>query len=123
MLHEDFVRLVEQAFDDLPEKFSSALENIGISVEDYPTREIVEKMNLQSKNDLLGLYQGIPLTLRGSWYGMSPVSPDNIILYQKNIEAVCRSHQELESKIKEVLIHEIGHYFGMSEEEIRLAGY
>jgi predicted Zn-dependent protease with MMP-like domain len=121
--HTEFMLIVEQAFEQLPETFKSAMENVAIAVEDVPTDEIAALMKLRSKHDLLGLYQGIPLPQRGSWYGMTPVSPDRIYLYQQNIEMACGSREELEEKIKEVLIHEIGHYYGMSEEEIRAAGY
>jgi predicted Zn-dependent protease with MMP-like domain len=72
---------------------------------------------------LLGLYEGIPLTRRGVDYGMYPVVPDRITLFKQNIEIIARDEQELRAKIREVLIHEIGHYYGMSETEIRRAGY
>ena len=88
-----------------------------------PSEELVRNLRLRSKHHLLGLYQGVPLTARGSWYGTMPVVPDKISLYQKNIEAQCSTEEEIEDKIYEVLLHEIGHYFGMSEDEIRAAGY
>ena len=112
---------VEQTFEHLPEPFREAIENLGITVEESPTPEIVSKMKLRSKHELLGLYQGTPLPSRGTWYGMSPVVPDQIFLYKANIEREGGSN--LEETIREVLVHEIGHYFGMSEEEIRAAGY
>src|SRR5947207_1679336 len=123
MLREEFEKIIEQSFERLPKNFQDAIENVGIVIEDYPDEETVRKMRLKSKHNLLGLYQGIPLPARGTWYGMSPVTPDKISLYQKNIESVCRTDEEIAAKIQEVLIHEIGHYFGMSEEEIRSAGY
>jgi len=123
MDQEEFEKIVEHTFERLPEQFKTAIENMGLFVEDYPSDEIVQKMNLPSKHHLLGLYQGVPLSKRGTWYGMIPVPPDKISLYKKNIEAACRTERELEQMIYEVMIHEIGHYFGMSEEEIRAAGY
>jgi predicted Zn-dependent protease with MMP-like domain len=123
MEREDFERIVERAFERLPKHFKDAVENVGILVEDFPSDEVVRKMKLRSRHMLLGLYQGVPLNHRGSWYGMSAVVPDKISLYQKNIEAVCRTDEEIEQKIVEVLIHELGHYFGMGEKEIRDAGY
>jgi predicted Zn-dependent protease with MMP-like domain len=119
----EFEKIVEQAFEKLPEKFKEAVDNVGIVVEDYPSDEIVKKMKLPSKYHLLGLYQGVPYPHRGTWYGMSPVIPDKISLYQMNIESLCRTKENIEKKIIEVLIHEIGHYFGMTEDEIRKAGY
>jgi predicted Zn-dependent protease with MMP-like domain len=121
MDQSEFAKLVEKAFGHLPEEFKKVIENVSINVEDYPSEEIVQLMKLRSKYDLLGLYQGIPLPHRGTWYGMSPVTPDKISLYKENIER--ESHGDIEETIREVLLHEIGHYFGMSEEQIRSAGY
>ena len=70
----------------------------------------MRKLRLRSKHNLLGLYQGIPLTSRGVGYGMSPSVPDKISLYQKNIEASSRNDAETEKLVYEVLIHETGHY-------------
>lgn len=123
MDQENFEQIVERTFDRLPENFRAAIENVGIFIEDYPAEELVRQLHLPSKHHLLGLYQGIPLTRRGTWYGMSPIPPDRITLYKNNIEPACSTDQEVEGKIYEVLIHEIGHYFGMNEEEIRAAGY
>lgn len=118
-----FEKLAERAFDRLPEHFKEAIENVGIVVEDYPSDEIVREMGLPSRNSLLGLYQGIPHPFRNTWYGMSPVVPDRISIYKKNLEMRHRSDEEIERAIYDVLVHEIGHYFGMSEEEIQKAGY
>jgi predicted Zn-dependent protease with MMP-like domain len=123
MTREEFEGVVAHVFERLPDKFREAVDNVGIVVEDYPDEELVRQLSLRSKHQLYGLYQGIPLTKRGSWYGMTPVSPDRISLYQKNIEAGSRDDDEISRRIYDVLIHEIGHYFGMNEEEIRSAGY
>ncbi len=120
MTSERFEEIAQDAFDSLPEKFKSRIDNVQIVVEDYPSDDAVAS----SKADryaLLGLYQGIPLNHRTTWYGTSPVIPDKITLYQKNIEAVCRTEEEIERRIVEVLFHELGHYFGMNEREIRRA--
>ena len=121
MTREIFENVAERAFDLLPEHFKEAVENVGIIVEEYPDEEIVVKMKLQSKHHLLGLYQGVPLPARGTWYGMTPQLPDKISLYQNNIEALCRTEEQVVEKIVEVLIHEVGHYFGMNEEQVRSA--
>ena len=123
MTREEFEHVVAESFEILPEKFKEAVENVGIVVEDQPDDDIVRSMRLPSRRSLLGLYQGVPLTKRGTWYGMSPTVPDKISLYQENIELECRNPATLKEKIAEVLIHELGHYFGMSEKEIRKAGY
>ena len=123
MEQETFDSIVEKVFERLPDKFREAIENVGVFTEDYPTEDLVLKLHLPSKHHLLGLYQGIPLPQRGSWYGMTPIVPDKISLYKRNIESRCHTDEEIADLIYEVLIHEIGHYFGMSEEEIRAAGY
>jgi len=123
MDREQFEAIVERSFEHLPEKFREAIDNVRIIVEDYPSEEIVKSLHLKSRHQLLGLYQGIPLPLRGTWYGMSPVPPDTISLYQKNIEACSRGVEETERNIYETLVHEIAHYFGMDEDEVRAAGY
>jgi predicted Zn-dependent protease with MMP-like domain len=123
MLRAEFEHMVAETFDRLPERFREAIENVAVVVEDYPDLETIRKMRLRTKHDLLGLYQGVPLTHRGSWYGTSATVPDRISLYQQNIESVSRSPEELQDKVYEVLVHEIGHYFGMDEDEIRAAGF
>jgi len=120
MTREKFEDVAEEVFESLPTLFGEKIDNVHISVEDYPSEELMHQVH-SSKTALLGLYQGIPLTHRGTWYGMSPTTPDKISLYQANIEAVCKNDEEVAERIKEVLLHELGHYFGMSESEIRSA--
>ncbi len=115
MDRQKFEDTIQKAFDALPPKFRDNVENVEIVVEDYP------RTDRDSGSTLLGLYHGIPLTKRGVWYGTTPVLPDRITLYQKNIERLCTSEEEIAKKIYEVLFHEIGHYFGMNEKEIRSA--
>ncbi len=120
MTKEHFEEIAQKAFDNLPEKFRNAIQNCYVTVEDYPPDDLTEHRRY-GKYSLLGLYQGIPLTRRGTWYGSSPTVPDKISLYQKNIEASCATEEDVRLKIVEVLFHELGHYFGMSEKEIRSA--
>jgi predicted Zn-dependent protease with MMP-like domain len=118
MTREKFEDIAEEVFERLPRLFGDKIDNVHITVEDYPSEEVMHQMHA-GKTTLLGLYQGTPLTHRGTWYGMSPTTPDKISLYQANIEAVCRNDEEISERIREVLLHELGHYFGMSEVEIR----
>jgi predicted Zn-dependent protease with MMP-like domain len=120
MTREQFEHIAQAAFDSLPGDFTDRVENVYIVVEDYPSDDVLEKVH-SDRYSLLGLYQGIPLTQRGQWYGMTPTLPDKISLYQKNIEAVCRDEEEVEARIVEVLFHELGHYFGMNEAQVRKA--
>ena len=118
MTREKFEEIVQRAFDSLPESFKHRIENVQIVVEDFPSTD-AQNQARSRKHGLLGLYQGVPLTHRGTSYGMYPVAPDKITLYQGNIERTCSTDQELERRIVEVLFHELGHYFGMSEKEVR----
>jgi predicted Zn-dependent protease with MMP-like domain len=120
MTREHFEEIAQTAFDSLPDQFRNSIENVHIVVEDYPPDELIERERY-GRLSLLGLYQGIPLTKRGTWYGANPTAPDKISLYQKNIEASCREEGEIQRRIVEVLFHEIGHYFGMNEAQIRRA--
>jgi len=123
MEREEFEKVVEEVFESLPEKFHATIENVHIIVEEVPDTRMNARRGIRSGGILLGLYEGIPVTRRGTEYGMYPVVPDRITLFRRNIEAVVRNDEEVRAKIREVLIHEIGHYYGMSETEIRRAGY
>lgn len=118
-----FEVLVEEAFEELPEEFKARIENVHVVVEDLPDENDMRGTRIRNPYSLLGLYSGIPLNRRGPDYGVHPVLPDRIKLFQRNIERDCRSDREIEDRIKEVLIHEVAHYFGMTDQEIRKAGY
>lgn len=111
-----FEALVEKAYLAIPEEFRKKIENVVISVEDYPTQGDLEKLKLRKDSLLLGLYRGVPLPKRSVWQVAS--FPDEIVIYQKDIERICRNENEIEDKVNEVLVHEIGHYFGLSDKEI-----
>jgi predicted Zn-dependent protease with MMP-like domain len=105
-----FERLVEQALERLPKLFRSKLTNIAIIVEDFPPHEA-------DRDDLLlGYFHGVPLTEKSTFQA---TPPDRIVLYQKNIEAVCSNDEEVRREIRATLLHELGHYFGLSENELR----
>jgi len=110
MERDTFEALVAQALDELPALFRQRLTNVAIIVEDLPPAGI-EKEGL-----LLGLFHGIPRTEKSVFYS-SP--PDHIFLYQRNIEAISRSEADVRHQIRATLLHEVGHYFGLSEEELR----
>jgi predicted Zn-dependent protease with MMP-like domain len=118
---EEFHGLLDRALEDIPDNFKSKIENLVFISEPYPSETDLIRLGLNNKYTLLGLYSGVPYTHRSTWY--SNVTPDRIILFQRNIEAICRNSEELYQKVREVLIHEIAHYFGMDEDEIREAGY
>ncbi|MGD0339366.1 MAG: metallopeptidase family protein [Bacteroidota bacterium] len=117
MTRNQFEDIAEEAFHNLPEKFREAIDNVEIVVEDVPTGDDLQHQG--KGGTLLGLYKGIPLPKRGTWYGTTPTLPDRIILYQKNIEGISGGEKEIRHQIYITLYHEIGHYFGMTEAEIR----
>ena len=120
-MQEEFDYFVQIALDEMPIEFKDKLDNVGIFVENFPTTEQAHKLRLREKNTLLfGLYEGIPQNKRAH-YGVGGAVPDKITLFRIPILKISRSKQELIENIKSTLYHEIGHHFGMSEEEIRRA--
>jgi predicted Zn-dependent protease with MMP-like domain len=114
---EDFRELVEEAIDTIPLKFARQVRNLAIVIEDEPSDELLDEMDIDEDGTLLGLYQGTPLNERGWGYGNT--LPDRITLFQFSIEDECDDDEdEIVIAIGETLIHELGHYFGMSEEQI-----
>jgi predicted Zn-dependent protease with MMP-like domain len=116
MEREEFVNVAEEALDSLPEEFRSRIQNVAILVEDFPPNQSTPQPG-QRKRLLLGIFHGVPATKR-SVFNL-PTGPDHIVLYQKNIEAVCSSEAEVRHQIRQTLIHELGHYFGMTEEQLK----
>lgn len=112
-----FKQLVEEALGTIPREFREAMRNIAIVIEDEPTDAQLVEAGVEDADDtLLGLYEGTPLTERG--WGHGNVLPDKITLFQGPIEDESDDEDDLVVAIGETLIHEIGHYFGLSEEEI-----
>lgn len=123
MTKERFETIAEEEFANLPEPFRQRMENVRIVIEDVDTPAQRRSVGVGRSGMLLGLYEGVPLPRRGVDYGVVPVMPDTITLFQKNIESIARSEAEVRRQIRETLIHEIAHYFGMGEDDIREAGY
>lgn len=116
MTRDEFKRLVEEALQDIPPRFRREMQNIAIVVEDEPPQDLLEEMEIEPPDSLYGLYQGTPLPERSWSHGNA--LPDRISLYQRPIEEDSDDHEDVIVCIAETLIHEIGHYFGLSEEEI-----
>ena len=116
MDRQRFEWLVAKAVDSLPDEFRDRLENIDVTVQAFPTLRQMAKARLKHGRILLGLYEGIPRTKRTRGYNM--VLPDKITIFQKPIEAKCRSEEEISQEIKEVVRHEIAHHFGIDEETL-----
>lgn len=116
MTRERFRRLVEEALEEIPPRFQREMQNVAVVVEDEPQPEILEEMEVEPEDTLFGLYQGTPLPERGWAFGNT--LPDRISIYQIPIEEACEDDEEIRDCVAETVIHEFGHYFGMSEEEI-----
>ena len=115
MEREKFEELVAKALSELPEEFRDMLDNVDVTVQDYPTRAQLGRT--RSGMTLLGLYEGVPQTRRTRGYSMVP--PDKITIFQKPIEAICRSEKEIAAEIQRVVRHEIAHHFGFDEQSLR----
>jgi predicted Zn-dependent protease with MMP-like domain len=117
MTRQRFEKLVAEAVMLIPRRFRREMRNLALIVEDEPSRELLEQMEIEFPDTLLGLYQGIPLPERTAGYGNA--LPDVITIFQGPIEDECDDDEdEMRAVIGETLIHEVGHYFGLSEEEI-----
>jgi predicted Zn-dependent protease with MMP-like domain len=114
---EHFRELVEEAIDSIPDRFRQHVRNVGYVIEDEPSDELLNEMEIDADGTLLGLYQGTPLTERP--WGFGNHLPDLITLFQLPIEEDGDgSDEDIIDAIGETLIHELGHYFGMTEEQI-----
>ena len=117
MSRAEFERLVAEAITLIPRRFRREIKNLAIVVEDEPSDELLEDMEIEPPDTLFGLYHGTPLPER-TW-GFGNNLPDRITIYQGPIEDACEGDEdEMRVAIGETLIHEVGHYFGMSEEQI-----
>lgn len=118
----EFTELVSQALDEVPNEFLEKLENVYITVEDYPTAEDYQNTHLPPDRTILGIYHGVPIGLR-SPFATGIVMPDRITLFQRNIEAFAHSPEELKQEIRRTVLHEIAHHFGISDARLRELGY
>jgi predicted Zn-dependent protease with MMP-like domain len=109
----EFEQLVAEALDGLPRQFRRSMRNIAVIVEAAPSQALLETMGLWPDHTLLGLYHGVPLPERGHSYGN--VLPDHITIFQQPIEALCRTPEEIQDVVRETVIHEVGHYFGLDD--------
>lgn len=116
MTRAAFERLVTEAVMLIPLKFRQAMTNLALVVEDEPSAELLDHMEIEPPDTLYGLYEGTPLTERGWAHGNA--LPDRITLFQIPIEEDSEDEDEVRAVIGETLIHEVGHYFGLSEDEI-----
>jgi predicted Zn-dependent protease with MMP-like domain len=112
--HREFEQLVEQALGELPERFSELLQNIAVVVEDEPSADDLDALEDEG-HELLGIYRGVPRTKRGwDFAGL----PDQIAIFRRPILRVTRNRADAVRQIRDTVIHELGHYFGLGDEEM-----
>ena len=116
MLPEKFEQLVIAAVAGMPVEFKELLENVDICVQDWPSRQQLKSVGLQDKYDLLGLYEGMPRTHRDQGYNL--VLPDKITIFQNTIESAFVSDTEIEREVRQVVLHEIAHHFGLYDRRL-----
>jgi len=116
MTTEEFETLVMEAVKELPEFFRRKMENVVVLTAEAPKPAQERKFG----KNLLGLYEGIPISQRGAYY--SGAMPDKITIFKKNIEAACPGEKEIKTEVKHVVMHEIAHHFGMDDDELKEKG-
>lgn len=121
LTHDEFEDLVVAALDSLPEDLLELMENVDVTIEHWPSRDQLEDAGID-RGTLLGLYQGIPLTERhSSSYNL--VMPDKITIFQRPIERMCSSHDDVVDQVRKTVVHEVAHHFGIGEEKLRELGW
>src|SRR5439155_10906141 len=109
-----FASLVEKALRRLPKRFKDRIKTIAVVVEDWADDETLEDVGIEPPDTVYGLYRGVDLTRRDSSYGN--VLPDTIHIYQGPIEEDCADPEEMAELVRDVVVHEVGHYFGLDDE-------
>lgn len=113
---EEFEELVGQALDGLPDEFAELLDNVAVVVEEEPSVEDLEEVGLDpGVDDLLGLYQGVPLSERDSFYS---AVPDRVVIYRGPILRATTTRREVIREVRDTVVHELGHHFGLEEDEL-----
>lgn len=120
MPRRDFELIVEQAMADLPAPFLKRLDNVEVLVADRPTPDQRSELSLRWSGELMGLYEGTPLTERGADHGMTP--PDRITLFRTAILSVCRDEAEVRYEVRRTVLHEIAHFFGIDDDRLHELG-
>jgi predicted Zn-dependent protease with MMP-like domain len=113
---QEFESLVARALDRLPESFGELIENVAVVVEEEPSDEEMREVGLEpGEDELFGLYQGVPVGERGSFYD---ALPDRVVIYRGPILRCCESRREVIREVRDTVVHELGHYFGLGDEEM-----
>lgn len=121
MKKSDFENLVQTTVDRLPAEFREKLVNVVILVEDVPSPELLEMADVPDGDSLLGFYEGTPITERGHFD--APIHPDRIWVFQRPIEELCSTEDEIREEVRLTVMHEIAHFFGMDDDYLDEIGY
>lgn len=113
-----FESLAEEAVRSIPKEYLAEFKNIAIIVEDYPSDDIIKTMGIR-RDQLLGLFVGHTHESQNTFFAIPSPYPDTIFIYQQNIEAISRTEEDLIEEIRATILHEVGHYFGLSEEDLK----
>lgn len=117
----EFDKIVQQAIDLMPDEILDYLDNVLITVQDRPSRELLEEMGLPRGEPLLGVYKGVSLPEQSVLY--PELFPDTIILFQAHLEEMCGTVREIEREIQVTIVHEIAHFFGIDDDRLAELGY
>jgi predicted Zn-dependent protease with MMP-like domain len=119
--NEQFEQVVQQALDTIPPDFAPYLHDIAVDVEDTPDPHVCRELKLRDPHTLLGLYRGTPLNRR---HVDAPYRyPERVVIYKTNIERICRNRKQMIDQIRRTVLHEIGHHFGLDENQLRNRGF
>jgi predicted Zn-dependent protease with MMP-like domain len=116
MTKEKFEKLAEEALANLPKEFKKLIDNVVVMVEEEAPPEVYRGTGAHPFSRILGTYHGVPYPHRGPYYGNIP--PDVITIYQKPIEEICSTEDEIKEQVQKTVLHEIWHYFGRTDQEI-----
>ena len=119
---EEFARLVVRALDSLPLEIVEKLDNVAVTIEDQPSPEVLQEKGMTDPDELFGLYRGIPRPWRSVFAPLAEF-PDKIEIYYQPIVRACLRPHEIRDLIRRVVVHEVGHHFGMSHEKMKALGY
>jgi len=117
MSPEEFEALVRQAVDGLPDQYHRLLKNVAVVVEPEPSREVLDEMDMESEDDLLGLYSGTARDAE-SFFDPGGHLPAKISIYRGPILRLCRTPEEVVEEVRDTVVHEIGHHFGLDDDEM-----
>ncbi|BCA53489.1 Zn-dependent protease [Nitrospira sp. KM1] len=114
---EAFAALVEQAVDDLPAPYDKMIEEVSVVVEEEPPADVLRDLELESEDDLLGLYQGVSLA-EPAFFQTGGQQPPRISIYRGPILRLCRTPEEIRQEVRDTVVHELGHHVGLDDDEM-----